>query len=195
MLCNFLWRFSACSTKSKMVAKISCHSLQNEMLHGFVSCLVKKKNPTLVVCWLVFGVIMLIKTYFFTFYRILADISVLLILAIIKMWLYRYTAQILSFGYAHWPWENCQENCFSFFQQDGQRITCYSHELLHRFVPRKQLTLDICLLHFGVILTSHFCVVYIKKSVTVLYFSVINVIWLLNLCVRVETIALPLRQI
>ena len=31
-------------------------------------------------------------------------------------------------------------------------------------------------------LTSHFYVVYIKKLVTVLYFSIINVLWLLNLC-------------
>ena len=61
----------------------------------------------------------------------------------------------MSFGYAHWPWKNCQENCFS---DDGRRITCYSQELklLHRFVPRKQLTLDICWLNFRVILTSHF---------------------------------------
>ena len=36
-------------------------------------------------------------------FRILADISVLLILAIIKIWLYSFTAQMLSFGYAHWP--------------------------------------------------------------------------------------------
>ena len=41
--------------------------------------------------------------YFLTFLKILADISVLLILAIIKIWLYSYTAQKFSFGYAHWP--------------------------------------------------------------------------------------------
>ena len=29
---------------------------------------------------------------------------------------------------------------------------------------------------------THFCVVYIKKLVTVLYFSIINVFWLLNIC-------------
>ena len=104
------------------------------------------------------------------FFRILADISVLLILAIIK---YSYTAEMLFFGYAHWPWENCQENCFSFFIffnkiQDDWRITCYSRELelFHWFVPRKHLTLDICWLYFGVILISNFCVVYIKKLVT-----------------------------
>ena len=55
---------------------------------------------------------------------------------------------------------------FPFFNkiQDGWQITCYSEELelLHRFVPRKQLTLAICWLDFGVILTSHFHVVYIQ---------------------------------
>ena len=55
---------------------------------------------------------------------------------------------------------------FYFFNkiQDGRRITCYSEELelLHRFVPRKQLALAICWLEFGVIPTSHFHVVYIK---------------------------------
>ena len=153
-------------------------------MDGFVLCLVQRNNPTLVVWWLVFGVIMIIKTYIFSHFRISADISVLLILAIIKIWLYSYTAQMLSFGYAHWPWENCQENCFFNKIQDGRQITCYSWELelLHRFVPRKQLTLDICWLHFSVILTSHFYVVYIKKLVTMLYFSIIDVFWLLNLC-------------
>ena len=38
------------------------------------------------MCWLVFGVIMTIKTYIFLRLRILADISILLILAIIKIW-------------------------------------------------------------------------------------------------------------
>ena len=93
---------------------------------------------------------------------------------------------MLSFGSAHWPWENCQDNFFFYKIQDGRQITCYSQgqelQLLFWFVPRKQLTLDICWLHFGVILTSQFCVVYITKLVTVLYFSIINVFWLLNLC-------------
>ena len=55
---------------------------------------------------------------------------------------------------------------FHFFNkiQDGRRITCYSEELelLHRFVRRKQITLAICWLDFGLIPTSHFHVVYIK---------------------------------
>ena len=38
------------------------------------------------MCWLVFGVIMTIKTDIFLRLRILADISILLILAIIKIW-------------------------------------------------------------------------------------------------------------
>ena len=44
------------------------------------------------------------------------------------------------------------------------KILCRSLELelLHRFVPRKQLILDICLLDFGVILASHLYVVYIE---------------------------------
>ena len=45
-----------------------------------------KEYPTLDVCWLFFCVIMIIKTYIFLLFRILADISVLLILAIIKIW-------------------------------------------------------------------------------------------------------------
>ena len=65
---KFCWRFSAFSTKFNMAAKILCHSLELELLHKFVSCLVQRNNPTLDVCWLVFCVIMIIKTYiFFTF--------------------------------------------------------------------------------------------------------------------------------
>ena len=59
---------------------------------------------------------------------------------------------------------------FLFFSkiQDGRRITCYSEELelLNRFVARKQLTLAICWLDFDV----H------TNVVTVLYFSIINVL-------------------
>ena len=48
---------------------------------------------------------------------------------------------------------------FHFFSkiQYGRKITYYSQELepLHRFVPRKHLTLAICLLNVGVILTIH----------------------------------------
>ena len=146
-----------------MAAKILCHSLKLKLLYGFISCLVQRNNPTLDVCWLVFCVIMIIKT--FLLFRILADISVLLILAIIKIWQYGYTAQILSFVYARWPWEKSQENCYSFFIFSTTfNITCYSKdmELFHRLVPRKKLTLAICWLDFGVILTSHFHMVYIK---------------------------------
>ena len=50
--------------------------------------------------WLVFGVIMIVKTNIFLSFRILADISILLILAIIKIWGYSYAAQIWSFRYA-----------------------------------------------------------------------------------------------
>ena len=57
---------------------------------------------------------------FFLRFMMLADISVLLILAITKIWLHSYTAQMLSFGYAHWHLEDCQENCFSFIQQNSR---------------------------------------------------------------------------
>ena len=45
-----------------------------------------KKDLTLHMCWLVFGVIQIIKTLIFLRFRILADISVLFIFAIIKIW-------------------------------------------------------------------------------------------------------------
>ena len=144
--------------KSLMAAKILCHSLELELLYGSVPCLVQRNNPTLDVCWLLFCVIMIIKT--FSWYFSFAHFGYYQNLE------YGYTAQILSFVYARWPWEKSQENCFSFFNkiQDGWRITCYSEELelLHWFVPRKQLTLVICWIDFGVILTSHFHLVYIK---------------------------------
>ena len=36
--------------KSKMTAKILCHSLELELFHKFVLCLVQRKNPAPVVC-------------------------------------------------------------------------------------------------------------------------------------------------
>ena len=130
--CKFCWRFSASSTKSKIAAKILCHSLELELLHGFVSCLVQRNNPTLDVCWLAFCVIMIIKTYIFLFFRILADISVLLIFAKLSKFgdkLYCYTAQMWSFVYAQWFWEKLFL-FFHFFNKilDGLRITCYSQD-------------------------------------------------------------------
>ena len=62
----FFCVFSIFQKKSKMAAKILCRSLELELLHGFASCLVQRTNPTL--CWLVFGVIMIIKTYILFFY-------------------------------------------------------------------------------------------------------------------------------
>ena len=59
-----------------MGAKILCRSLELEPLYGFVSCLVLMNNPTLDVCWLVFCVIMIIKTYISLLLEILADIYV-----------------------------------------------------------------------------------------------------------------------
>ena len=75
----FFLLFSISSTKSKMVAKILCHSLELELLHLFVSCLVQRKDLTLDVCCLVSGVILIIKTSIFLCLRILMHISVLLI--------------------------------------------------------------------------------------------------------------------
>ena len=112
--------FSASSTKSKMAAKIMRHSLELELPLGFVLCLVQGKNPTLVVWWLVFGVITRRKTYMFLRFWILADIPVLLILLLIS-------------NFSNIP--------------VVIQLTCMllELELLGRFVPRKQLILDICL--------------------------------------------------
>ena len=169
-----------------MATKIVCHFLELELLHGFVLCLVQRKNPTLVLCWLVFGVIMILKTYIFYI------LGFQLIFQFCSFWLLSKYGKIVIqlkcylLGMLTGPEKIGGRIVFHFWNkiQDGRRITCYSQELelLHRFVRRMQLTLDICWLHFGVILTSHFYVVYIKILVTVLYFSIINVFWLLNLC-------------
>ena len=45
-----------------------------------------RKDLTLAVSWKAFGVILIIKALIFLGFSILADISVLLILAIIKIW-------------------------------------------------------------------------------------------------------------
>ena len=44
LLGNFFLCFSVSSTKSKMATKILCHSLELELLYGFVSCLVWRKD-------------------------------------------------------------------------------------------------------------------------------------------------------
>ena len=73
---------------------------------------------------------------------------------------------------------------FSFFSTKFKIATCYSQklELLHRFVSKKQLTLDIMLITFWSDSDIRFLRGLHKKLVTVLYFSIINVFWLLNLC-------------
>ena len=86
-------RFSVFSTKSKMAAKILWRMLELQPLPGFVL----RKDLTLHMYWLVFGVISLIKTLIFLRFRILADISVLFILAIIKIWQYSYTPLLKLF--------------------------------------------------------------------------------------------------
>ena len=67
---KFCWRFLASSTKSKMAAKILCHSLEFE-LHGFVF---KGLTIRLMCANCFFCVIMIIKTYIILLFRILADI-------------------------------------------------------------------------------------------------------------------------
>ena len=47
---KFFRCFSAFSTKSKMAAKILCHSLELKLLYGFVSSLVQRNNHTFDVC-------------------------------------------------------------------------------------------------------------------------------------------------
>ena len=68
-----------------MTSKILCHSLELELLHGFVSCLVQRRKPypgrVLISLWCDYYN----KNLHFLRFRILADISVLLILAIIML--------------------------------------------------------------------------------------------------------------
>ena len=76
---------------------------------------------------------------------------------------------------------------FSFFFtkiQDGQRITCYSQELelLHRFVPKEATYPGHMLINFWCDSDITFLCGLHKKLVTVMYLSIINVFWLLNLC-------------
>ena len=64
--------------------------------------------------------------------------------------------------------------------QDGRRITCYSEdlELLYRFGPRKQFTLAIIMLiRFWCDSDITFSCGLHKNLVTVLYFSIINVLF------------------
>ena len=68
-----------------MAAKILCRSLELEPLHGFFFMFDLKEDLTLDVYCLVSSVILIIKTLFFSRFRILVDISVLFILAIIKI--------------------------------------------------------------------------------------------------------------
>ena len=67
--------------------------------------------------------------------------------------------------------------------QDGSHVTLKSCSRAASLICSKESNYpQHMLITFGVILPSHFYVVYIKKLVTVLYFSIINVFWLLNLC-------------
>ena len=148
------WIFSAflaSSTKSKMAPKFCCHSLELELLHGFVSCLVQKNNLTLHVCRLVFLCDYDNKTYIFYF------LWFYLIFQFCSFWLsllskYGNMGVQLKF-YLLGMLSGLEKIVrrivflFSFFQQNSRWLT--NHMLLsrvcllHRFVPRKQLTLAI----------------------------------------------------
>ena len=152
-----------------MAAKILYHSLELKLLHGFLSYSVQRNNPTLDVCWLAFCAIMIIKTYIFLNFQ---DFSSYFSFAYfgyyqnLVIWLY---SSNLIFCVCSVALRKKSGELFFFFHffnkiQDGRRITCYSEELelFHWFVSRKQLTLVICWLDFGVILKSHCHVVHIK---------------------------------
>ena len=84
--------FSAPSTTYKMAAQILCPSLELELLHGFVSCLVQRNNSGCVLISFLCG-------YFLGF---------LLIFQFCLFWLLSKFGNmaiqlILSFEYAHWP--------------------------------------------------------------------------------------------
>ena len=147
-----------------MAAKILCHSLELELLYGFVSSLVQKNNPTLDVCWLVFCVIMIIKTYiFFTF----EDFS----------WYFSFA----HFGYYQnlviWLYSSNFIFCVcsvalrkkSFFQQNSRWLT--NHMLLKEATyPGHMLIRFWC--DSDIIFSRRLH----KNLVTVLYFSIIKVL-------------------
>ena len=179
-----------------MAGKILCPSLEFELLHGFVSCLVQRNNPTLDVCWLVFCVIMIIKTFFYF-------LGFLLIFQFCLFWLLSKFGNMVIWLYSSFyllcmligPEKKSGEMFFCFFFQQNSRWPT-NHMLLRRAwtaspICSKEAT---CPGHMLIriwcdsdITFSH-CLH--KNLVTVLYFSIINV-----LCGGVETQALPLRQI
>ena len=163
-----------------MAAKILCHSLELELLYGFDLCLVQRNNPTLNMCWLVFCVIMIIKTYIFLLFSILADISVLLILAIIKInliiWLYspKFIFYVCSVALRK------KVFLFFFFQQNSRWLT--NHMLLWRAwtaspICSKEATYPgHMLIRFWCDSDITFARGLHKNSVTVLYLSIFNVL-------------------
>ena len=148
-----------------MAAKILCHSLELELLHGFVSCFVQRNNPTLDVCWWAFCVIMIIKTYiFFTF----KDFS--WYFSFCSFWLFsKFGNMVIQPKFdllcmLSGPEKKVRRivSLLSFFQQNSRWPT--NHMLLWRAWTAS----PICSKEATVILNSNL--------VTVLYFSIINVL-------------------
>ena len=95
---------------------------------------------------------------------------------------------MLSFGYAHWPWENCQENCFVFFIFFSNLRWPMNHMLLSWTAS------PICskgATHPGHMLITFWCdpdITFLRGlhkkigDITVFFYIIINVFWLLNLC-------------
>ena len=151
-------------------------TLELELLHGFVSCLVQRNNPTLDVCWLVFCVITILKTYICLLFRISVYFSVLLILANYQNFvILLYNCMLSS------PEKKVRRivSLFSFFQQNSRWLT---NMLLWRAWTASQ----ICSKEStdpGHMLIRFWCDSEItfsrglhKNLVTVLYFSIINVL-------------------
>ena len=68
-----------------------------------------------------------------------------------------------------------------FKMADESHVTLQSLNCFSDLFQGSNLSWNVDYIRIGVILTSYFCVVYIQKLVTVLYLSIINVFWLLNL--------------
>ena len=99
---------------------------------------------------------------------------------------------MLPFGYAYRPLENCQEKSFSFFifstkfkTADESYVTlkglnCFTDLLQGSNLPWTYLG------HMLILFWCDSSITFLrglhKKLVTVMYFSIIDVFWLLNLC-------------
>ena len=87
-----------------------------------------------------------------------------------------------------WPWENCQENCFPFFifstkckMADESHVTLKSLNCFTDWFWGSNTYPGHMLIRFWCDSDITF-LRRLHKLVTVVYFSLINVFWLLNLC-------------